>query len=130
MVLDAAGTFYVYKAADPRVGWTLDLCLVSAESVDALATDEATFYFTLSYEQPDQLTSDILVSFADTYEQSDAFLSSPQPQRMDQVAEGRVASVVGTENITSVSPPTPLSLTGGMDTFIDPLSEASLSAAT
>src|SRR3546814_2382149 len=71
MVWDAAGTFYVYKAADPRVGWTLDLGLVSAESVDALATDEATFYFTLSYEQLDQLTSDILVSFADTQEQAD-----------------------------------------------------------
>ena len=51
MVWDSAGTFYVYKPADPRVEFTLDLGLVSAPSVDALATDESTFFSTLSYER-------------------------------------------------------------------------------
>src|SRR3546814_21059387 len=57
MVWDAAGTFYVYKAADPRAGWPLALGLVRAESVDALATDEATFSFPPSHATPEQPTS-------------------------------------------------------------------------
>ena len=76
MVWDADGTFYVYKPADPRVEATLALGLVSAPSVETLANGDETFYYTLSYEKLDELTSDILVSFADTQKLSDAFLAS------------------------------------------------------
>jgi iron complex transport system substrate-binding protein len=124
MVWDAAGTFYVYKPADARVEFVVDLGLTSAPSVDQLATDESTFFFTLSYERLGELTSDILVSFADTEDASQAFLSSGAAQLMEQVRRGTVAEVVGPEFIASVSPPTALSLTWGLEEYVEILSGA------
>ncbi|WP_326551846.1 iron-siderophore ABC transporter substrate-binding protein [Micromonospora sp. NBC_01813] len=124
MVWDSAGTFYVYKEADPRVEFALDLGMTGAESVDALGTDESTFYFTMSYEQLDQLTSDVLVSFATTQEEQDAFLSSQAAQTMPQIQSGAVASLVGAEFIASVSPPTALSVTWGLDDYVAALAAA------
>lgn len=128
MVWDVAGTFYVYKPADARVEFTLDLGLVSAESVEALSTDESTFYFTLSYEQLDTLTSDILVSYSDTPESSQEFLTSSHGQAMKQVQDGTVAEVTGTDFIASVSPPTALSLTWGLENYVGLLAEAAKAA--
>jgi iron complex transport system substrate-binding protein len=124
MVWDAAGTFYVYKPADPRVEATLALGLVSAPAVEELATGEETFYYTLSYEQLDKLESDILVSFADTQKLSDQFLASDPAKLLPQVAAGTVAEVVGKDFIASVSPPTALSLTWGLDEYVDILAAA------
>lgn len=124
MVWDTGDTFYVYKPADARVAFTLDLGLVNAPSVDALATDESSFYFTLSRERLSELSSDILVSYADSEPASDAFLSSPAAQLMEQVRRGRVAEVVGEEFIASVSPPTALSLTWGLAEYVELLADA------
>ena len=124
MVWDTPDSFYVYKAADPRVEFTLDLGMVSAESVDTLSNGEETFYYSLSYEQLEGLESDILVSFADTQEQSDSFLASARAQLLPQVADGTVAEVIGTDFIASVSPPTALSLTWGLDEYVTILSAA------
>jgi iron complex transport system substrate-binding protein len=123
-VWDAAGTFYVYKPADPRVEFMLDLGMVSAPAVDQLSTDESTFYFTLSYEELGSLTSDILVSYADTPELSQTFLASDHAQLMPQVQAGHVAEVTGTAFIASVSPPTALSLTWGLDEYVALLTAA------
>jgi iron complex transport system substrate-binding protein len=128
MVWDSAGTFYVYRAADPRVEATLALGLVSAPSVDRLANGDETFFYTLSYEELDKLTSDILVSFADTEELSKRFLSSSQGRTMQQVKDGTVAEVVGKDFIASVSPPTALSLTWGLDEYVDILAGAAAKA--
>lgn len=128
MVWDTADSFYVYKPADARVQFTLDLGLVSAPSVDALSTDESTFYFTLSRERLGELTSDILVSYADTPEAAQAFLTSPAAQLMKQVTDGTVAKVTGADFISSVSPPTALSLTWGLDEYVTLLSGAVLAA--
>lgn len=124
MVWDAGGTFYVYRTADPRVEATLALGLTSDPSVDALANGDETFYYTLSYEKLDQLESDILVSFADDRKLSKAFLGSPQGRTMAQVREGRVAPLVGKAFISSVSPPTALSLTWGLDDYTEILAKA------
>ena len=90
----------------------------------ALGTDESTFYFTMSYEQLDQLTSDVLVSFATTQQEQDAFLSSQAAQTMPQIRSGAVASLVGAEFIASVSPPTALSVTWGLDDYVAALAAA------
>jgi iron complex transport system substrate-binding protein len=124
MVWDADGTFYVYRPADPRVEATLALGLVSAPSVEKLGNGDETFYYTLSYEKLDELTSDILVSFADTQELSTAFLESSHGATMEQVKNGTVAEVVGKAFIASVSPPTALSLTWGLDDYVDILAAA------
>lgn len=128
MVWDAAGTFYVYKKADPRVEATLALGLTSAPSVDELANGDETFYYTLSYERLDEVTSDILVSFADTEKLSRAFLTSSHGRTMRQVKDGTVAEVVGPEFVAAVSPPTALSLTWGLEEYTDILAAAAAKA--
>ena len=128
MVWSTPDTFYVYKPADARVEFTLDLGLESAPSVDELADGGETFFYTLSQERLAELTSDVLVSYADTEEASAAFLSSPAAQTMPQVQAGTVAEVVGTEFIAAVSPPTALSLTWGLDEYVEILAEAAQAA--
>jgi iron complex transport system substrate-binding protein len=120
--------FYVYKPADARVEFTLDLGLESAPSVDELAEGGETFYYTLSQERLGELTSDVLVSYADTEEASQAFLSSPAAQAMPQVQAGTVAEVIGTEFIAAVSPPTALSLTWGLSEYVEILADAAQAA--
>lgn len=128
IVSDSAGTFYVYKPADPRVEFTVDLGLVNAPSVTALASGESSFFYTLSYEKLSELRSDILVSYADTPEASSAFMSSPHAQLMDQVRRGTVAPVVGKDFVASVAPPTALSLIWGLDRYVEILSSAAKAA--
>lgn len=124
VVWSTPDTFYVYKPADPRVEFSLDLGFESAPSVEELAEGEETFYYTLSQERLGDLTSDVLVTYADTEEASQTFLSSPAAQAMPQVQAGTVAEVIGTEFIAAVSPPTALSLTWGLDEYVEILAEA------
>lgn len=128
LVWDSAGTFYVYKPADAGVEFLFELGMVSPESVDALSTDESTFYFTMSYEQLDELTSDVLVNFADTEEAAHAFLDAEYAQPMTQVQRGTVAQMFGPEFVASVPPPTALSLTWSLDEYVAILSEAAQAA--
>ncbi|WP_028708744.1 ABC transporter substrate-binding protein [Propionicicella superfundia] len=123
-VWDTSGNFYVYLPADPRVQFTEDLGFTSAPSVTALDTKEATFYYTLPYEKLDQLTSDVLVVYADSQTEMDAFLKSDRAKLLPQVAAGTVAQVVGQASVASVSPPTALSLTWGMDPYVEALAKA------
>ncbi|MEX2658350.1 MAG: iron-siderophore ABC transporter substrate-binding protein [Acidimicrobiales bacterium] len=128
MVWNTADTFYVYKPADARVQFTLDLGLKSPPSVEQLASGGETFYYTLSHERLSELTSDILVSYADTKDASKAFLTSAPAKTMTQVQRGAVAEVTGTEFIAAVSPPTALSLTWGLEEYIRALSGAAKAA--
>lgn len=123
-VWDTGDAFYVYKTADPRVKFLNDLGLENAPSVQQLATDESTFYYTLSYEQLSELTSDVLLVYADTQKAADAFEKKPYAQAMQQVDSGHVAPVVGSEFVAAVSPPTVLSLTWGVDDYLEALSGA------
>ncbi|MCD1267462.1 ABC transporter substrate-binding protein [Microbacterium sp. MEC084] len=122
-VWNVAGTFYVYLPADPRVQFAEDLGFVSAESVTELDTGEATFYYTLSYEQLDKLEADVLLIYGDTEAEVDEFLASEQGQLLPQVPEGEVVKVIGQSAIASVAPPTALSLTWGMGDFIAAIEE-------
>lgn len=122
--LAVSDTFYVYTEADPRVEFMLDLGFENAPSVDELDTGEATFYFVLSNERLDELTSDVLVVYAADEEEMQAFLDSPSTQAMSQVQEGRVAQVVGVELVSAVSPPSALSLPWGLDDVVAALAEA------
>ena len=123
-VWDVAGTFYVYKDADPRVEFLFDLGFTNPASVDELANGDATFYYTLSYEQLDKLESDVVLSYSDTQAEADAFVSSSHGLSIPAVASGNVATAVGTSFIASVSPPTALSLTWGLDDLVSALEKA------
>jgi iron complex transport system substrate-binding protein len=123
-VWDVGGVFYVYRDADPRVEFLFDLGFVNAPAVDELANGDATFYYTLSYEELDKLEADVVVNYSDTQEGADAFAASSYGQSIPAVKAGNLASVVGTEYISSVSPPTALSLTWGLDKFVAALATA------
>lgn len=124
MVWDTGDTFYVYEPADARVAFTEDLGMVTASSVRELSTGESSFFFTLSHERLGELTSDVLVTYADSPESSRAFLDSAPARLMEQVRRGTVAEVIGTEFIAAVSPPTALSLLWGLDEYVEILAEA------
>ncbi len=117
-------TFYVYRGADPRVQFLEDLGFTLAPSVDELDTEETTFYYTLSTEQVDQLTSDVLLSYSETAEDAARVASAPELQAMQQLQQGTVATVEGASLISSVSPPTALSLTWGLEDFVTALDAA------
>lgn len=124
LVWDTPDAFYVYKPADPRVAFTEDLGLRTSPAVAGLAAGDETFYYTLSTERLSDLDSDILVTYADTPEQSQAFLGSPAAQVMEQVTRGSVAEVVGPDLISAVSPPTALSLPYGLQEYVAALAAA------
>lgn len=121
---DVGGVFYVYADEDPRVEFMLDLGFVNAPAVDELETDESPFYFTLSYERTSELASDVIVVYGSTPEEAQALLDAPYGQAIPAVADGAVAKLVGTGFIASVSPPTALSLTWGLDEVVDQLAAA------
>jgi iron complex transport system substrate-binding protein len=123
-VWDTAGTFYVYTPEDSRVEFLSALGLEDAPSVAELQNGDSPFYFTLSYEQLDQLESDLILSYHDTQAEADAFLESGPISAIPAVSRGQVAQVVGTELIAAVSPPTALSLTYGLDELVEALSSA------
>jgi iron complex transport system substrate-binding protein len=113
--------FYVYRGADPRVEFLTDLGFTLAPSVDELDTEEATFYYTISPEVVDQLTSDVLLSYVPNEEAAATIEADPTYQTMSQFQQDRVATVVGEAVVSSVSPPTALSLTWGLDAFVEAL---------
>lgn len=122
------GSFYVYRPADPRVQFLEDLGFETAPSVEELDTEESTFFYTLSYEEVDQLTSDVLLSYADSDETQQAFLDSASTKTMEQHDAGTIAEATGEELVASVSPPTALSLTWGLDDYVDLLAKATPSS--
>jgi iron complex transport system substrate-binding protein len=113
--------FYVYRGADPRVQFLEDLGFELAPSVDELDTEETTFYYTISTEEVDKLTSDVLLSYVPTDERVGEIEKDAAYHAMEQFQNGRVANVVGEANISAVSPPTALSLRWGMDGIVEAL---------
>ncbi|GAA4183734.1 iron-siderophore ABC transporter substrate-binding protein [Gryllotalpicola kribbensis] len=127
-VWGSASEFDVYKKADSRVQFALDLGFTSAPSVDELANGDQTFYYALSTEKVDQLKSDVLLSFASTDAEQQAFLTSSYGSGMEQVKKGAVAQVTGPAFVSAVSPPTALSLSWGLKDYVAALSKAAKAA--
>lgn len=123
-VWDVGGKFWVYKPADARVAFLLDLGLESAPAVEELDTGDKTYAYGLSYEQTDRLESDILVSYASTEKAAQTFLDQSYARAIPAVADGAVASIVGDQLIAAMSPPTALSLTWGLKEYVTLLTGA------
>lgn len=120
--------FYVYTEADPRVQYLEDLGFTVAPSVAELDTKEATFYYTLSLENVDKLTSDVLLSYSADDARAAEIAADPTLAKMTQIQAGTVAAINGESLVSSVSPPTALSLTWGLDDFVAALSAAAAKA--
>lgn len=113
----------VYADKDSRVQFLVDAGLASSPAVAALADGEE-FYYQLAFEQFDRLTADVLVYFADTPEDQAKFLANPVVALHPQISSGAVASIVGPELVTSVSPPTALSVRWGYPQYIELIADA------
>ncbi len=115
-VWDGDGFVYVYTAADSRIEVLTELGLEVAPSVSELDTSDGGFFYELSYEQLDQLEADFIVSYHADEAEAKAFLSKPELQAIPAVAAGDVAQVWDPVTVSSVSPPTALSVqwSGGM----------------
>ncbi|MBO0608044.1 iron-siderophore ABC transporter substrate-binding protein [Myceligenerans salitolerans] len=104
------GQIFVYNSADPRAGFLEKLGFTTAPAVDELdPTGGEDFFYTLSYEELDKLESDVVVAYTYTEEQAEALPDSKELSALPALEDGMVAQVVGTVNVSSVSPPTALS---------------------
>lgn len=121
---DPSGTNYVYTPQDPRVEFLEDLGFTSAPSVEKLYNGDISFYYTLSSEKLDALTSDVLLEYLEDDKADQSFNGSSGVKTMSQVKEDRVAKVKGAATISSVSPPTALSLTYSLDDYVAALASA------
>lgn len=120
---DSAGTWYLYLPADPRVEILEDLGFVSAPGVTELDSGESTFYTTVSPESLDKIDADVILTFVDSEDALDALLSSTTGQLIPAVKSGAVASLVGVEEISALTP-TPLTLPWILPTLTDRLAAA------
>ena len=128
-VNDYDGALAIYAAADSRVKFLVDLGLVLAPSVVALAPQDGAFYFPVSYELADSIDSDIIVTFAEDQAIADAFLGKSFIQNLPQYKADAIAALVGTEQVAAVSPPSVLSLRWGLPAYVDVLARAARNAA-
>ena len=121
---DFDGSLAIYAELDARVKFLTDLGLVFAPSLEALAPEDESFYFPVSYENADALVSDILVSYHENQPDSDAFFSASYIARLPQTQAGAYASIVGIEEVAAVSPPSALSLRWGIEDYVAQLAAA------
>lgn len=121
---DYDGSLAIYAGLDSRVKFLTDLGLIYAPSLDELGGDDENFYFSVSYENADQLVSDILVSYYENQADSDEFFAASYIARLPQTQAGAYASIVGIEEVAAVSPPSALSLRWGLEDYVAELAAA------
>lgn len=127
-VNDFDGSIAVYDAVDARMKFLVDNGMVLAPSVTELSPKDGSFYYPLSYELFDTLTSDILITYYETQEASDAFFAAGYAQAQPQYQKGAFASLVGIEYVAAVSPPSALSLRWGYPRYAEILAAAAANA--
>lgn len=116
-VAEYNGEVAVYADLDSRVKFLADAGLVSSPKVAELAQGES-FFFSLSYENFEQLTADVLISYFETPEADAAFFGNPVVALHPQVKAGAVAHIIGADLINAISPPSALSLKWGYPQYI------------
>jgi iron complex transport system substrate-binding protein len=120
-IWDGDGKMSVYTAADARVSILEELGLKVAPSVSELDTSKGGFYFDLSYEKLDKLTSDFMIMYGNSSKDVEASLAKPELQAVPAIKAGKVVKVYDPVTVSSVSPPTALSFQweGGMPQLVD-----------
>jgi iron complex transport system substrate-binding protein len=127
-VNDFDGSIAVYDALDARMQFLVDIGMVLAPSVTELSPKDGSFYFPLSYELFDTLTSDILITYYEDQAASDAFFAQPYVQSQPQFRRGAFVSLVGIEYVAAVSPPSALSLRWGFPHYAEVIAAAARAA--
>ncbi|MFT3798860.1 ABC transporter substrate-binding protein [Microbacterium sp.] len=121
---DDVDTFYLYLPADARVEIFEDLGFVSDPSVEELDTGESTFYTTVSAENLDKITAEVIFSYGFVDDAAlDTFLHSQRTNLIPAIAKGAVATISGVGDSDAVSP-TALTLPYLLPTVVEKLAEA------
>ncbi len=124
-IWDGDGSVSVYTPADPRVAILTELGLEIAPSVSELDSSNGGFYYDLSYEKVDQLTTDFVIMYGSTAEEVEASIAKPAVQAIPAVAAGRIVKVVDPVTVSSVSPPTALTFQweGGLPSLVTQIAD-------
>lgn len=121
---DDVDTFYLYLPADSRVEILEDLGFVTDPSVLELDAGESTFYTTVSAENLDKITAEVIFSSGLVGDAAiDTFLTSERTKLIPAVAKGAVAIISGVEDSDAVSP-TALTLPYILPKMVDVLAAA------
>ncbi|WP_378143886.1 ABC transporter substrate-binding protein [Cnuibacter sp. UC19_7] len=124
---DPTGTFSVFAEDASPVQLLEDLGFtIPASVVEGTRLDSSTF--PVAADQAAGLTSDILVYYAATQAEYDAWLASPVAQSLAQVAGGNVAPVIGADLVQAVGSPSALSIPWGLDGLVAALGGTALGA--
>lgn len=121
---DDVDTFYLYLPADSRVEILEDLGFVSDPSTVELDAGESTFYTTVSAENLDKITADVIFSYGFVDDAAlDTFLHSERTNLIPAVAKGAVGTISGVVDSDAVSP-TALTLPYILPSMVDQLAAA------
>jgi iron complex transport system substrate-binding protein len=114
--------FNVFHDDDPRVELLTQLGMTVAPSVEELAPEnDDNYFYTLGFENLNDLESDILIAYFDTQEAADTFAADPLVAAMPQVRQGRFAPIVGDSFVMASSAPTALSIPWMLDQYVPQL---------
>jgi iron complex transport system substrate-binding protein len=93
-----------------------------APSVEELAPEnDDNYFYTLGFENLNDLESDILIAYFDTQEAADTFAADPLVAAMPQVRQGRFAPIVGDSFVMASSAPTALAIPWMLDQYVPQL---------
>lgn len=117
-----ADVLNVYREYDPRVEMLTDLGMEPSASVSELDTDpDDSFFFQVSYENLQEIETDVLVMYFADEASLEEFTSDPLVAAMPAVQEGRFAPIVGEDFVMASSAPTVLSIPWMLDRYVPEL---------
>ncbi|MEA9984107.1 MULTISPECIES: iron-siderophore ABC transporter substrate-binding protein [Subtercola] len=118
--------FNVYTAGDPRVQLLVQLGMTVSDSVAKVdnGSSAGSFYFPVSFENVNQLTSDVLVAYFENQAAVDAFTADPLIAAMPAVKAGRFAPIVGESFVMATSAPSVLSIPWMLTQYVPVLAAA------
>jgi iron complex transport system substrate-binding protein len=113
----------VFRDDDPRVQLLVSLGMDVAPAVEELvpAADADSYFYGLSFENLQQLDSDILVAYFGSQDAVDEFVADPLVAAMPQIQEDRFAPIVGESFVMASSAPTVLSMPWMLDQYVPQL---------
>ncbi len=120
------GRVHVFSDASPVVRVLEGLGLRLADSVAELDAEGNRMMYTLDYEDLDRLESDVVVLYSTTSEWAERDLASEELSALPAFAAGRIAQLSGSDEFTSATAPTVLSIRwpGGMPVLAEALEKA------
>ena len=116
----------VYTPGDPRVQLLTQLGMTVAPSVETVdnGSSAGSYFFPVSFENVNQLTSDVLVAYFDDQAAADAFAADPLIAAMPAVQAGRFAPIVGQSFVMATSAPSVLSIPWMLSQYVPELAAA------